>query len=169
MTSTTEHTKWDSEPVIGEPASYTREGPGWRATGSGTYLGVALDEEDGIPYHYLINGEINGHPQASHGFAAEPGTPTTTDLTPTLLITTALRGDGVEPRSPADTTGCRGTAAESGTDGERARASDDWPVADAGAAGRDELDCAAVSVGADGSGAGERALPAPRERDSRTG
>lgn len=58
----------------------------WSGTKSGTYIGVALDEEEGLPYHYFVNGEINGLAQASFGFAATKGTPTTTDKTPTALI-----------------------------------------------------------------------------------
>lgn len=81
-----EITTFDAPLVIGERVTYRSVGPDWDATGSGIYLGVALDEECGEAYHYFIDGEVNGHPQRSHGFPAERGTPTTTDLTPTVLI-----------------------------------------------------------------------------------
>ena len=81
---------WTAEPIIGERASYEVIGPWYRSTGSGIYLGVALDEEDGVPFHYFVRGQINDHPQKCHGFPAATGTPTTTDLTPTDLIQGAL-------------------------------------------------------------------------------
>lgn len=60
-------------------------------SGSGIYIGVALDEEDHVPCHYFILGEINGLEQESHGFPCDdPTRPTTTDLTPTSLIQAAL-------------------------------------------------------------------------------
>lgn len=86
----TSQTTFDAPPIIGERVSYRNVGPTWASTGSGIYLGVALDEEDGVPYHYFIDGEINGHAQRSHGFPADPSTSTTTDLTPTALILGAL-------------------------------------------------------------------------------
>lgn len=74
----------------------------WHGTQSGTYIGVALDEEDGVPYHYFVYGEINGTTQRcfgdpaadSFGAAAEADTPTTTTLTPTQLINTWLAPRG---------------------------------------------------------------------------
>jgi hypothetical protein len=56
---------------------------------SGMYLGVALDEEDGVPYHYFLGGEINGTPQGSHGHPAGSRSEVTTSKTPTALITEA--------------------------------------------------------------------------------
>jgi hypothetical protein len=82
-------TTFDGPLDVGARVAYTTVASWGRATGSGIYLGCALDEEDGVPYHYFADGEINGHPQTSHGFPAEAGTPTTTDLTPTALITEA--------------------------------------------------------------------------------
>ena len=87
---TQDATTFHNELVIGERVRYTTEASWGRATGSGVYLGVALDEEDGAPFHYFVDGEINGHAQASHGFPAAPGTPTTTELTPSSLIREAL-------------------------------------------------------------------------------
>lgn len=72
--------------VVWERVRYTTTGPWGTATGSGVYLGVALDEEDRVPYHYFADGEVNGLSQGSHGFPAAPGTPLTTELTPTALI-----------------------------------------------------------------------------------
>lgn len=86
-----EQTTFHSELKIGQRVNYTTRASWGEATGSGIYLGVALDEEDRVPYHYFVDGEINGHPQGSHGFPAAPDTPTTTDLTPTQLIRQAQR------------------------------------------------------------------------------
>lgn len=93
--------------VVGQRVRYSCEGVNWSSTGSGVYLGVALDEQDGVPYHYFRDGEINGHAQTSHGFPAGPGTPTTTELTPTELITgdravLVRRGEVHELRLDAD-------------------------------------------------------------------
>ena len=85
-----EATTFHNELVIGECVRYTTEASWGTATGSGVYLGVALDEEDGVPFHYFVNGEINGHAQPSHGFPAAEGTLPTTELTPTQLIRAAL-------------------------------------------------------------------------------
>ena len=85
-----EATTFHNELVIGERVHYTTEASWGTATGSGVYLGVALDEEDGVPFHYFVDGEINGHAQSCHGFAAAEGTLPTTELTPTQLIQQAL-------------------------------------------------------------------------------
>jgi hypothetical protein len=58
---------------------------------SGVYVGVALDEEDGVPYHYFLGGEINGTAQGCHGHPATSDTATTTDETPTALLTRTAR------------------------------------------------------------------------------
>lgn len=86
-----ETTEWHNDLVVGQRVRYTRSGGWGTATGGGVYLGVALDEEDGVSYHYFVRGEINGRYQSSHGFPAAAGTPVTTDLTPTDLIRKATR------------------------------------------------------------------------------
>lgn len=87
--------------VIGKSVRYTTTGPWGDASGSGTYLGVALDEEDRVPYHYFVDGEVNGLAQGAHGFPAKPGTPLTTPLTPTALIRGARKGGlDVAPDDP---------------------------------------------------------------------
>lgn len=57
----------------------------------GVYLGVLSNEEDGSPYHYFVNGAINGTLQACFGFPAIVGTPITDKRTPTDAINAALR------------------------------------------------------------------------------
>lgn len=84
--------KWQDDRVVGEHVRYESTGPDWTTCGSGIYIGVALDEESGLPYHYFVDGEIGGLAQTCHGFPAEPRTPVTTDLTPTELIHQQQRG-----------------------------------------------------------------------------
>lgn len=92
MTATkTRETVWIDEPIVGNRVRWENRATG--ATGSGLYIGVALDEEDGVPYHYFVDGEIRGGAQASHGFPAEPGTPVTDARTPTDLIVAAETHD----------------------------------------------------------------------------
>lgn len=81
------------ELVVGERVSFTRTGEWGSTTGSGVFIGVALDEEDGVPCYYFVDGELNGHAQRSFGFAADPGAEVTTALTPTMLIREAIGGD----------------------------------------------------------------------------
>lgn len=99
MSVTREKTNWIDEPVVGRTVRYTYalthdDGEHVEGSGSGTYIGVALDEEEGNPMHYFVGGEINGTSQRCHGFPAKPGTPTTTNLTPTQLIGTWLAPRG---------------------------------------------------------------------------
>lgn len=79
-------TKFSRTPIVGQRVKVRRTGDDWESRSSGIFLGVALDEEDGVPYYYFRDGEINGTKQACFGFPAERSVPTTTDLTPTQLI-----------------------------------------------------------------------------------
>jgi hypothetical protein len=80
---------FNTPPVIGQRVDCTiHDGPEGKC--GGIYIGVALDEEDRVPYHYFIDGYINDTPQESHGFRAEEGTEVTTSFTPTELITSEI-------------------------------------------------------------------------------
>lgn len=77
--------------VVGNRVSYTTHSDDHDSTGSGIFIGIALDEEEGNPYYYFIDGDINGGYQSCHGFPVSPDSllEPTTDLTPTQLITEA--------------------------------------------------------------------------------
>jgi hypothetical protein len=60
---------FDSKPTVGQFATGYSEGPGYRSTWSGVYIGINRSEWDGQPYHYFTYGEINGIKQSIHGFS----------------------------------------------------------------------------------------------------
>jgi hypothetical protein len=74
---------WLDTPIVGKVVRVD-------ADRVGQYLGVLANEEDGRPYHYFVNGAINGTPQACWGFPAMVGTAITDKRTPTEAIMTAL-------------------------------------------------------------------------------
>ena len=76
--------EWLDKPEIGERVRVTE-------TQFGTYLGVLRNEDDRTPYHYFINGEINGVAQTSFGFPAASGFRVTDQRTPTEAILAGLR------------------------------------------------------------------------------
>jgi hypothetical protein len=59
--TTTEHTStFDATPRIGERVTGRGSGPGYTSTWSGVYDGIRPSEWDGVPHHWLRDGEING-------------------------------------------------------------------------------------------------------------
>lgn len=97
-----EVTCFERTPTLGAYVRYgtagrdSSDGHTWLGSGSGTYVGCALSEDDGWPMHYFVGGEINGTPQGSHGFRAPEGTEPTADGTPTALIMAAQVALAVE-------------------------------------------------------------------------
>lgn len=93
------YTCWDCKAVC-EPLVSDVDGsvayvcPAHGCIAEGTYIGVALDEEDLVPYHYFVYGEIRNTAQRCFGFPAAANTPVTTSLTPTVLINTWLAKRG---------------------------------------------------------------------------
>lgn len=81
---------WIDEPEIGKVVRCRVSGPGYDTPQSGVYLGVMLDEEDAVPYHYFVHGEIGGSPQRCFGFPAPLDTKVTDERTPTVVIREAL-------------------------------------------------------------------------------
>ena len=59
---------FDSKPTIGQFITGYSEGPWYRATWNGVYVGIKADEDDGEMMHMFIDGDINGIKQPHHGF-----------------------------------------------------------------------------------------------------
>lgn len=82
--------EWIDQPEVGKVVRCRTSGPGYDALNVGVYLGVMLDEEDRVPYHYFVKGQMNGHPQSCFGFPAPLDAALTDERTPTAAIREAL-------------------------------------------------------------------------------
>jgi hypothetical protein len=83
----TETVTFNQPLVVGNRVSYSTHSDDHDSTGSGIFIGIAMNGKDGL-YYYFIDGEINGSYQSCHGFPVSPDSllEPTTDLAPTLLI-----------------------------------------------------------------------------------
>lgn len=106
----------------------------YSSTSSGIYLGIACDDETQEPMHLFGDGEINGIPQAEHGFPARETEPLTFNYGATELIRAFHAGEPFEidglPACPKCLNEC-GTWAEDGESDEP----DQWQCTTCGASG----------------------------------